>query len=113
MKYIVSTLAYSYGLINTSVGNGEIIINQYPKKGTNVLSYDKVFLITNDSEIKLPNFVGYSKKEAENLLNLLNIRYNINGNGYVVSQDIVAGILVTNDITIKLELQDKYNFDTN
>ena len=96
-----------------TIGNGEKIINQYPKKGTNVLSYDKVFLITNDSEIKLPNFVGYSKKEAENLLNLLNIRYNINGNGYVVSQDIEAGILVTNDITIKLELQDKYNFDTN
>jgi penicillin-binding protein 2B len=96
-----------------TIGNGEKIINQYPKKGTNVLSYDKVFLITNDSEIKLPNFVGYSKKEAENLLNLLNIRYNINGNGYVVSQDIEAGILVTNDLTIKLELQDKYNLDTN
>lgn len=93
------------------IGEGEKIINQYPKRGTSVLSYDKVFLITNDSKIKVPNLVGYSKKDVENILNLLEIRYNINGNGYVISQDVEAGTIITDDLTIKLELQNKYNLD--
>lgn len=68
------------------IGNGNKIINQYPLKGTSVNG--KVFLLTNDSNITVPNIVGYSRKSVVNLANILNIEYNIEGTGYVETYTI-------------------------
>ena len=63
------------------IGNGTKIINQYPQSGSTVNG--KVFLVTNDVNINIPNLVGYSRKEVVNLMKLLNLDYTIEGNGYV------------------------------
>lgn len=71
------------GISPIIIGNGEKIVKQYPNKNTLVGSYDKVFLITNDNNLPLPDIKGYSSKEVEVLCNLLNIKYNFSGTGYV------------------------------
>lgn len=87
------------------IGNGNKIVNQYPKKNTIVNG--RVFLITNDSNINIPNLVGYSRKDVINLMKLLNLHYNIEGNGYV-SEYSVEVDQNNRPAKVNLKLVDKY-----
>ena len=89
------------------LGNGDRIIKQYPSANTTVLSGDKVFLLTNDTEIVMPDLTGYSRIEAITLLDMLNVTYEIDGYGFVTEQSIEPGSKLS-DI-IKLTLKQKYN----
>ena len=87
------------------IGNGQKIVNQYPKKGTIVNG--RVFLVTNDENKNVPNMVGYSRKDAINLCKLFNIEYDIEGNGYVTEYNVELDENgKVNKITMKLS--DKY-----
>ena len=91
---------------NTIVlGNGDKIINQYPKKSTLINNYDKVFLVTNSNNYEIPNITGYSNREVKTLCNLLNIKCNISGNGYVTSYDETNE---NNIKTLNVTLENKY-----
>ena len=87
----------------TVIGNGDKIINQYPNKGDTVLSYDKVFLITNGDEGKMPNIIGYTRSEVIYLMKTLGYKYELEGYGYVTAQSIKEGDLV-GDNTVKVTL---------
>lgn len=107
----VKTLLEEKKIVPIIIGNGDKIIKQYPEKGSKVLSYDKVFLITNGSNYKLPNLNGWSKKEAITILDILGLEYTLEGYGYVKSQSIAAGTNINGDEKITLILFDKYNFN--
>ena len=93
--------------INTTIiGNGDKIINQYPNKGETVLSYDRVFLITNGDQGKMPNLIGYSRSDAIYLMKTLGYDYELEGYGYVTAQSIKAGELV-GDNKVKITLNEK------
>lgn len=86
------------------IGSGDKIINQYPNKGETVLSYDKVFLITNKDQGKMPDLNGYTRSEAIYLMKTLGFDYELEGYGYVIEQSIPPGQDVgDNKIKIKLE----------
>ena len=87
------------GLDVVVLGNGNKIIDQYPKN-TTLVTNDKIFLLTNDNNIKMPDLKGYSRIEAISILNLLDIDYEIEGYGYVTEQNIKAG----SDLTDKIKL---------
>ena len=90
------------------IGNGTKIIKQYPNKNSKITSKDKVFLITNDNNLTIPNLTGYSMKEAENLLKLIDVNYKIEGTGYVNSQSIPENTPVTPGMEITLTLNPKF-----
>ena len=71
--------------------------------GTNIIEGDKLFIVTNDSNIKMPNLVGYSRVEAENLLKLLNIDYEIEGYGYITEQSIKENEEISGKVVLKLK----------
>lgn len=108
----IVTKLENYGINVITLGTGNKIIDQYPKKGTSLLSNDKVILTTNDKNITLPSLENWSKKDSINLLNLLNIKYKIEGDGFVTSQSIKAGTVVTEGMEIELKLQNKYIEET-
>ena len=85
------------GIKVTVIGNGNKIINQYPNKGETVLSYDRVFLITNGDKGKMPDLKGYSRSEAIYLMKALGFDYELEGYGYVTDQSIKAGDIVGNN----------------
>ncbi len=85
------------------IGNGKTIINQYPKNSKITIG-DKVFLITDSNEIKMPDLNGYSKSEVITLCNLLDIDYIINGNGYVKTQSIKSGEIVNKKSILEINL---------
>ena len=90
------------------IGDGEKIINQYPSNKTTVLKGDKVILLTNSTSIEMPNLNGFSRNEAIIILNMLNIKYKITGNGYVIDQSIKSGTTIKSDSKIELKLESKY-----
>jgi hypothetical protein len=73
-----------------------------------VLSNDKVILTTNDKNITLPSLENWSKKDCINLFNLLKIKYSITGDGFVTSQSVKPGEVVTEGMEIEIELKNKY-----
>lgn len=91
------------------LGNGGKVIKQYPNKGVGVTNKDKVFLLTNDSNLLVPDLTGYSSKDAEILLTLLGVNVKFNGVGYVTGQSVPAGSNVTNAMEITLELSPKFS----
>jgi len=90
------------------IGNGDKIINQYPKKGEVVTELDKIYLITNDSSIVMPNVVGYSVTEARTLLSMIGINYEVSGTGYVSSQSIKAGTKIKKEDVVSLVVKNKF-----
>ena len=93
------------GLIPIILGDGNQVINQYPNNNVKLIKEDKVFLLTNSSNIKMPNIINYSKSEVIALTNLLNINYSLNGNGYVIKQSIKEGENVNSDMKLEVDLK--------
>lgn len=98
------------GLEVVIIGNGDIITNQYPNKEIVVTKESKVFLVTNDTKITIPNFKGWSKKDVITYLNLANIPYKSEGIGYLVSQSInnIVYDFEKNEM-IELKFEEKYS----
>ena len=94
--------------INTIIiGDGSIIIDQYPNEGYELIKNDNLFLLTNSSNIKMPNIVGWSKKDVSILMNFLGIEYKFNGYGYVTKQSIKEGTIITDKTKIEVTFEDK------
>lgn len=100
------------GITAIVIGDGDKVIKQYPEKGTKMTSKDKMFLITNGRNQTMLNMTGWSSKEAETYLNLLKIPFQVSGNGYVVSQSIPEGTLLTGEMKMEVTLMPKYEVET-
>ena len=86
------------------LGNGKYIINQYPEKGKTILSGNKVFLVTNNSEYYLPDITGWSSSEIITLCKLANIDYSLEGYGRVISFNLEVGTLLNNETKLEVIL---------
>ena len=93
------------GLNPIILGDGKYIINIYPKKGTKLIKGTKVFLITSNSNILMPDIINWSENEVKTLCGLLGIKYNISGYGNVISQSIEANTLINSDSILNVELK--------
>jgi len=70
------------------IGEGTKIINQYPLYNTSIDSLDKVYLVTDSDDYSFPNIKNWSLKDVKTLCNILDIKLEYEGTGYVVSYDI-------------------------
>lgn len=105
----VKQLLNSNGITNqVIIGAGNKIINQFPERNTTITNKDKVFLVTNDSNLTVPDVIGYSSKDAESILKLLNIKVKLTGIGYVTAQSIQANTTITEGMEIELTLNPKF-----
>ena len=71
-----------------AIGDGDTIINQYPKKGFTLLENGRLFFLTDYQNIIMADLTGFNKKEVLAYCDLANIKVKITGSGYVVSQSI-------------------------
>ena len=95
----------SLGLTPVVLGNGKYIINQYPLSGSKVIAGSKVFLLTNDRAIVMPDVQGWSTNEIIRFCNLIGLSYTLNGYGNVVSTNISEGTLIdVNTMTLEITL---------
>ena len=96
------------GISYEVLGSGNKIIKQYPKRNSEVTNVDKVYLITNDNNITIPNMTGLSSKVAKGILEQLNVKVNLDGVGYVVSQSVAPGTNITDGMEIVLLCNPKF-----
>ena len=99
------------GLKPLVIGDGNTIINQFPMKGTKVVTGDRVFLITNGAEVKLESIIGWARNDVERYMLLLGIKYKINGFGYVVEQSLPVHTIIDNKTVLEVTLGNKFNLD--
>lgn len=90
------------------LGSGDKVINHYPSLNNVLYPNSVVAILTNDSNLVMPNLVGLSYKDAVNILKLMGLNYELEGNGYVVSQSINEGTTINNDMLISLKFNNGY-----
>lgn len=90
------------------IGNGNTIINQYPASDTVITKGTKVFFLTNGSEMLIPNFKGWSKKDVITYLKYANIPYTVEGMGYSTSQSISPNTVYHEDMNLTVVFEEKY-----
>ncbi len=95
------------GLDVIVLGDGNKIIKQYPSKNTKVLNGDKVILLTNDKNIKMPSLEGFSQNDAVALFNLIGIKYKIDGYGFVYEQSIKKDTKIEENMEIEIKLKSR------
>lgn len=91
------------------LGSGEKVVNQYPSDGNSLYPGSVVVLLTDSYDRAMPNLMGLSYKDAKNILQLMGVKYSLEGNGYVVSQSVPEGIIVGNDVTVEIKLNNGYS----
>lgn len=101
----------SAGINVVLLGNGDRIINQYPSKGMTLISGDRLILMTNDSNVKMPNIMGWARQDAIGLFKLIDMEYSIEGYGFVTSFSIKQGEAINKESSINVTLGSKYDFE--
>ena len=86
-----------------TLGTGNKVIDQYPKKGINVYKNDVIVLLTNKYNKEMIDFTGMSYKEAKEILKLMNVEYELSGYGYVTSQNIPTGNKIEEKVILELK----------
>lgn len=104
----VKTTLDSNGIRYVVLGNGNKVIKQIPEAKEKIITNDIVYLITNDTNITVPNVIGLSGKTAKEILQELNIKVNLDGVGYVTTQSIKEGTPITEGMEIILNLEPKF-----
>lgn len=89
------------------IGNGEYIIDQYPKNGTKVHKDKKVFILTNTKEIKMPNILGWSSSDVINFCNIIGLKYKLNNYGFVSETSIKENEIINFKDTLIVDLKPK------
>lgn len=97
-------------VIRTSSNQDIIVDSQYPKAGTSLQSDAIVCLYTADAEKaqkQVPDLKGKTAEQAKNSLASVNLNIAVEGNGKVISQDILAGTSVTEGSVVTVTLQEE------
>ena len=65
-----------------------------------------LYLLTNNYKKQAIDFTGLSYKEAKSILDLMGVKYELSGSGFVYEQSIPASEIISEKIILKLK--DKY-----
>ena len=95
---------------STSANSSDIVTQQYPVKGSELVkgSIIKLYTETENTRVskQVPDLIGKSASQVKNLLKERNLNYSIIGSGTVVSQDPIANTSVEEGTVIKVTLGD-------
>ena len=105
----VKTQLDTNGIHYIILGEGAKVIKQSPETNSILTTNDTIYLITNDNNIKVPNVVGLSSKEAKDILQKLGIKVKLDGVGYVTEQSVSEGTEITTGLEINLTLAPKFS----
>ncbi|MGB7593972.1 MAG: penicillin-binding transpeptidase domain-containing protein [Erysipelotrichaceae bacterium] len=87
------------------IGDGATAIAQYPLPNTQVLSNQRVLLLTSQANITMPNMTGWSRKDVLAYFALTHIPVSLSGEGNVAAQSVAAGTLIDASMTVKITLK--------
>ena len=94
------------------LGSGNKIINQYPSKNTIFSGDNKIFLLTNDTKFKMPDIKNWSRSEVVTFANMIGLKVEFTGYGYVKDFSIKAGSDINLKKKLEVTLETKYKETT-
>ncbi|ANA81676.1 PASTA domain-containing protein [Paenibacillus glucanolyticus] len=75
------------GVAFETLGNGSTVKEQYPPPKATISAGQRIYLLTEDSPtMEIPNLEGESLRDAMEVLTLMKVKVNVQGEGYVASQ---------------------------
>lgn len=75
------------GVAFETLGNGSTVKEQYPPANATIGPGQRIYLLTEDSPtMEIPNLEGESLRDAMEVLTLMKVKVNVQGEGYVASQ---------------------------
>lgn len=75
------------GVAFETLGNGSTVKEQYPPANATISVGQRIYLLTEDSpSMKIPNLEGESLRDAMEVLTLMKVKVNVQGEGFVASQ---------------------------
>lgn len=87
------------------VGDGDMVIDQYPKAENLVSTNQNVFILTNSTNYTLPNMINWSYRDVMIYQELTGLNIVCNGSGVVVSQSVSENSTISSETQIILELK--------
>ena len=90
------------------IGNGDKVVSQYPIASSTINKIDKVFLLTNGTEIQMPDLSGFSTRDFNSFISLVKIPYTKEGIGYIISQSIPPGTVIDSNSNLEVKFEAKY-----
>jgi len=107
---VVSNLE-SHNLKVVLVGNGQYVVNQFPRPNTKVVSGSKIIVVTNDGVSHMPDLTNWSLSEVKNYAKLAGFTLTYDGYGYVKSQSIEINSEVIPGSSLHVTLGEKNPVD--
>ena len=101
----------SMGIRYVFIGNGNKVINQIQKVNDTITTNEVVYLVTNDTNILVPNVNGISGKIAKDILQKIGLKVTMEGTGYVYEQSIAEGTAIGDGMEIHLKLAPKFSVE--
>lgn len=107
-NYINHSLDYAYrDLLSMEdriiiLGDGDRIIDQYPKDVEHILSTQNIYFLTSYDNIVLPDLIGKSKKDIQAFVNLSGVNAIYSGEGNAVSMNIETGTIIDSTMTLEV-----------
>lgn len=101
----VSEYAKNNSMDLVLLGSGEKTAYQYPVAGKTTIAGSKLFILSNNNDYTMPDVSGWSTNEVTTLCKLLNIKYTLNGYGYVKSVNIEPGAEINADTELVINLE--------
>lgn len=90
-------------------GEGNEVIFQMPSGGKSLLTNDRVFLLTDQNQLIMPDMSGWSRSDVTSFWTLANktvqLGITMNGYGVVTSQNIPAGTLIQDKAELSVNLE--------
>lgn len=87
------------------IGDGSMIVSQYPSSGESAITKQNVFLLTDGSTITMPNMSSWSRKDVSQFSEITGIPITIDGSGNVSEQSVKEGEAITSSSEIKVVLK--------
>ncbi len=95
----------SYNVTNIIIGDGSEVVDQYPKAQETLISHQNVFVLTDGTNITMPDMSGWSLKDVLQYANIANIDITYEGSGSVSEQSVASGTVIDDSTQIKVILK--------
>ncbi|MBE4908826.1 penicillin-binding protein [Bacillus luteolus] len=96
------------GLNVISLGSGKVVKAQIPTNGENVILGERVVLLT-EGNVVMPDVTGWSLRDVMKVANLVKLKPNVVGKGYVFQQNLAPGTKLKEDDYLIVHLKPPYS----
>ncbi len=87
------------------LGEGNNVIDQYPRPDGILTTGQRVFLLTDTTGFAIPDMTGWTRKDVSALWAVSGFGFKLDGDGVVVSQNIPPGTVVSKGTQIEVVFQ--------